>query len=151
MRRYSALPGARPDTLADRLHRYRGVLLVILAPFALVSLVLLLMPCSPALSAAAAGRRWGPVDANKYAPNQAEEGQSQGRMAAKSKLKTVVLGRKKSRKEPDKKRNGPIEYHQARLNSVSLGLATKQTQAPRPVGQSRPGIRMVYLVFQNQR
>lgn len=33
-----------------------------------------------------------------------------------------------------------IEYHQARLNSGSLGLATKQTQAPRPVGQSRPGI-----------
>ncbi|EEC82701.1 hypothetical protein OsI_27366 [Oryza sativa Indica Group] len=69
MRRYSALPGggARPDTLADRLHRYRGVLLVILAPLALVSLVLLLMPRSPASSSAAAGRRWGPLDANKYA------------------------------------------------------------------------------------
>ncbi|BAT03118.1 Os07g0667800 [Oryza sativa Japonica Group] len=48
MCRYSALPGARPDTLADRLHCYRGVLLVILAPLALISLVFLLMPCSPA-------------------------------------------------------------------------------------------------------
>jgi apyrase len=47
MRRYSQLP-ARQDTLADRAHRYRGVLLVVLAPVALVSLVLLLMPRSPA-------------------------------------------------------------------------------------------------------
>ncbi|KAL5197196.1 hypothetical protein ABZP36_000708 [Zizania latifolia] len=69
MRRYSALPGGRPETLADRVHRYRGVLLVILAPLALVSLVLLLMPRSPAASAA--GRRWGRVDSafgpKKYA------------------------------------------------------------------------------------
>jgi hypothetical protein len=48
MRRYSALPSARPDTLADRLHCYHGVLLVILTPLALISLVFLLMPCSPA-------------------------------------------------------------------------------------------------------
>lgn len=49
MRRYSQLPGAgRQDTLADRVHRYRGVLLVVLAPLALVSLVLLLMPRAPA-------------------------------------------------------------------------------------------------------
>ncbi|KAM0883967.1 hypothetical protein ACQ4PT_031292 [Festuca glaucescens] len=48
MRRYSQLPGAgRQETLADRVHRYRGVLLVVLAPIALVSLVLLLMPRSP--------------------------------------------------------------------------------------------------------
>ena len=40
--RYSALPNGRQDTLADRLHRYRGVLLLLLAPLALVSLVLLL-------------------------------------------------------------------------------------------------------------
>ncbi|KAL5199001.1 hypothetical protein ABZP36_002513 [Zizania latifolia] len=69
MRRYSALPGGRPETLADRVHRYRGVLLVILAPLALVSLVLLLMPRPPASSAA--GRRWGPMDSavgpKKYA------------------------------------------------------------------------------------
>nr|AAL31053.1 putative apyrase [Oryza sativa Japonica Group] len=67
MRRYSALPSAHPDTLADRLHRYRGVLLVILTPLALISLVFLLMPRSPASSTAGAGRRWGPVDANKCA------------------------------------------------------------------------------------
>ncbi|CAN6206499.1 unnamed protein product [Urochloa humidicola] len=61
--RYSALPNGRQDTLADRLHRYRGVLLVVLAPLALVSLVLLLMPRSPASSAASAGsRRTGPLD-----------------------------------------------------------------------------------------
>ncbi|AQK46422.1 hypothetical protein ZEAMMB73_Zm00001d026375 [Zea mays] len=49
MRRYSALPnGGRQETLADRAHRYRGIVLVILAPLALVSLVLLLMPRSPA-------------------------------------------------------------------------------------------------------
>ena len=40
--------GDRQGTLADRAHRYRGVVLVILAPLALVSLVLLLMPRSPA-------------------------------------------------------------------------------------------------------
>jgi apyrase len=62
--RYSALPNGRQDTLADRLHRYRGVLLVLLAPLALVSLVLLLMPRSPASStAAASSRRSGPLDA----------------------------------------------------------------------------------------
>ncbi|AQK65680.1 hypothetical protein ZEAMMB73_Zm00001d014261 [Zea mays] len=49
MRRYSALPnGGRQETLADRVHRYQGVMLVILASLALVSLVLLLMPRSPA-------------------------------------------------------------------------------------------------------
>ena len=48
MRRYSQLPGAgRPESLADRVHRYRGVLLVVLAPIALVTLVLLLMTRSP--------------------------------------------------------------------------------------------------------
>lgn len=66
MRRYSQLP-TRQDSLADRAHRYRGVLLVVLAPIALVSLVLLLMPRSPA----AAGRH-GALGAaaggdNKYA------------------------------------------------------------------------------------
>jgi apyrase len=60
MRRYSALPNGRQDTLADRLHRYRGVLLVVLAPLALVSLVLLLMPRSPAANAAS--RKVGPLD-----------------------------------------------------------------------------------------
>jgi hypothetical protein len=50
--RYSALPNSRQDnsTLADRLHRYRSALLVILAQLALVSLVLLLMPRPPASS-----------------------------------------------------------------------------------------------------
>jgi apyrase len=33
MRRYSVLPnGGRQETLADRAHRYRGIVLVILAP-----------------------------------------------------------------------------------------------------------------------
>ncbi|OEL19028.1 putative apyrase 2 [Dichanthelium oligosanthes] len=68
--RYSALTNGRQDTLADRVHRYRGVLLVVLAPLALVSLVLLLMPRAPA-SSAAASRRSGPLDgaagAKKYA------------------------------------------------------------------------------------
>ncbi|ONM26248.1 Apyrase 1 [Zea mays] len=67
MRRYSALPnGGRQETLADRAHRYRGVLLVVLAPLALVSLVLLLMPRSPA-GATAGARRSGPPGADKYA------------------------------------------------------------------------------------
>ncbi|KAL6896852.1 hypothetical protein ACP4OV_007424 [Aristida adscensionis] len=69
MRRYSALQGGRPETLADRVHRYRGVLLVVLAPLALVSLVLLLMPRGPAPNAGA--RRVGPLSGaaagNKYA------------------------------------------------------------------------------------
>jgi apyrase len=65
MRRYSQLPGAgRQDTLADRVHRYRGVLLVVLAPIALVSLVLLLMPRSPAAGVA---RDAAAAGANKYA------------------------------------------------------------------------------------
>ncbi|WVZ67113.1 hypothetical protein U9M48_016240 [Paspalum notatum var. saurae] len=65
--RYSSLPNGRQDTLADRLHRYRGALLLLLAPLALVSLVLLLMPRSPA--SAGAARRSGPlpVGPNKYA------------------------------------------------------------------------------------
>jgi apyrase len=61
--RYSALPNGRQDTLADRLHRYRGVLLLLLAPLALVSLVLLLMPRSPAASSSSSSRRTGPLDA----------------------------------------------------------------------------------------
>uniref|UniRef100_A0A804U6H1 Apyrase 1 n=1 Tax=Zea mays TaxID=4577 RepID=A0A804U6H1_MAIZE len=66
MRRYSALPnGGRQETLADRAHRYRGVVLVILAPLALVSLVLLLMPRSPAGTMGGA-RRSGPVGADRY-------------------------------------------------------------------------------------
>jgi len=66
MRRYSALPnGGRQETLADRAHRYRGVLLVVLAPLALVSLVLLLMPRSPATTGVAT--RSGPAGADKYA------------------------------------------------------------------------------------
>ena len=66
MRRYSALPnGGRQETLADRAHRYRGVLLVVLAPLALVSLVLLLMPRSP--TATGVARRSGPAGADKYA------------------------------------------------------------------------------------
>jgi hypothetical protein len=67
MRRYSALPnGGRQETLADRAHRYRGVVLVILAPLALVSLVLLLMPRSPAGTMGGA-RRSGPAGADRYA------------------------------------------------------------------------------------
>ncbi|KAG0546356.1 hypothetical protein BDA96_02G440500 [Sorghum bicolor] len=67
MRRYSALPnGGRQETLADRAHRYRGVLLVVLAPLALVSLVLLLMPRSPS-GATGVARRSGPAGADKYA------------------------------------------------------------------------------------
>jgi apyrase len=66
--RYSALPNGRQDnsTLADRLHRYRNALLIVLTPLALVSLVLLLMPRPPAASSfsssAAASRRSGPLD-----------------------------------------------------------------------------------------
>ncbi|AQK69748.1 hypothetical protein ZEAMMB73_Zm00001d015906 [Zea mays] len=49
MRRYSALPNdGLQEMLADHAHRYWGVVLVILAPLALISLVLLLMPRSPA-------------------------------------------------------------------------------------------------------
>ncbi|TVU47207.1 hypothetical protein EJB05_06799, partial [Eragrostis curvula] len=66
MRRYST-PGARQQTeaVADRLHRYRGVLMVLLAPVLLISFVLLLMPRAPASASgggllAAGGRRWGP-------------------------------------------------------------------------------------------
>jgi hypothetical protein len=67
MRRYSALPnGGRQETLADRAHRYRGVVLVILAPLALVSLVLLLMPRSPTGTMGGA-RRSGPAGADRYA------------------------------------------------------------------------------------
>ncbi|KAK3147354.1 hypothetical protein QOZ80_3BG0281340 [Eleusine coracana subsp. coracana] len=78
MRRYSAA-GARQQTeaVADRVHRYRGVLMVLLAPVLLISFVLLLMPRAPASTSgggflAAGGRRWGPraVDdagSHKYA------------------------------------------------------------------------------------
>ena len=67
MRRYSALPnGGRQETLADRAHRYRGIVLVILAPLALVSLVLLLMPRSPAGTMGGA-RRSGTAGADRYA------------------------------------------------------------------------------------
>ncbi|WVZ56803.1 hypothetical protein U9M48_007283 [Paspalum notatum var. saurae] len=79
MRRYSGA-GARqqPQTeaVADRVHRYRGLLLVLLAPVLLISFVLLLMPRAPASASgggllAAGGRRWGPRavedGSNKYA------------------------------------------------------------------------------------
>ncbi|XP_035814791.1 verprolin-like [Zea mays] len=67
MRRYSALPnGGHQETLADRAHRYRGVVLVILAPLVLVSLVLLLMPRSPAGTMGGA-RRSGTAGADRYA------------------------------------------------------------------------------------
>jgi hypothetical protein len=60
MRRYSVLPnGGRQETLVDRAHSYRGVVLVILAPLALVSLVLLLMPRSPAGTMGGARSRRG--------------------------------------------------------------------------------------------
>ncbi|KAK1609660.1 hypothetical protein QYE76_033333 [Lolium multiflorum] len=74
MRRFSAT-GARQqqqqgDAMSDRLHRYRGVLMVLLSPLLLVSFVLLMMPRSPAYATAggasgvlvaAGGRRWGPI------------------------------------------------------------------------------------------
>lgn len=80
MRRYSGA-GSRQqqqqtETLADRVHRYRGVLLVLLAPVLLISLVLLLMPRAPDSASGgglntAGGRRWGPRAVedgpNKYA------------------------------------------------------------------------------------
>ncbi|CAL4930791.1 unnamed protein product [Urochloa decumbens] len=81
MRRYSGA-GARQqqqqaEAVADRVHRYRGVLLVLLAPVLLISFVLLLMPRAPApvseggVHLAAGGRRWGPRAVedgpNKYA------------------------------------------------------------------------------------
>ncbi|KAL5647509.1 hypothetical protein ACJX0J_041864, partial [Zea mays] len=69
MRRYSVLPnGGRQETLVDRAHRYRGVVLVILAPLALVSLVLLLMPRSPAGTMGGARSRRGsaPAEADRY-------------------------------------------------------------------------------------
>jgi apyrase len=71
MRRFSAA-GARQqqgDAVSDRVHRYRGVLMVLLSPLLLVSFVLLMMPRSPAYATAggasgelvaAGGRRWGP-------------------------------------------------------------------------------------------
>lgn len=80
MRRYSGA-GARQqqqtETVADRVHRYRRVLMVVLSPVLLISFVLLLMPRAPASSAsgggllAVGGRRWGPRAVedglNKYA------------------------------------------------------------------------------------
>lgn len=78
MRRYSGA-GARQqqtEAVADRVHRYRGVLLVVLAPVLLISFVLLLMPRAPPSASegdllAAGGRRWGPRAVedglNKYA------------------------------------------------------------------------------------
>ncbi|AQK52963.1 Putative apyrase family protein [Zea mays] len=67
MRRYSALPNSgRQETLADHAHRYQGVMLVILASLALVSLVLLLMPRSPTGTMGGA-RRSGPAEADRYA------------------------------------------------------------------------------------
>ncbi|KAG8063517.1 hypothetical protein GUJ93_ZPchr0003g17444 [Zizania palustris] len=72
MRRFSAA-GARQqqqgEAVADRVHRYRGVLMMVFAPVLLISFVLLLMPRTPASATvgysggalgAAAGRRWGP-------------------------------------------------------------------------------------------
>ncbi|XP_025879956.1 probable apyrase 1 isoform X1 [Oryza sativa Japonica Group] len=74
MRRFSAAAGARQqqqqgEAVSDRVLRFRGVLVVVLAPVLLISLVLLLMPRAPASATvegsagelvAAAGRRWGP-------------------------------------------------------------------------------------------
>ena len=91
MRRYSALPGGRPETLADRVHRYRGVLLVVLAPLALVSLVLLLMPRSPAASAG--GRRWGPMGGEAEEPSQRWHGS--GRPGGVPVLPLPLVTRKK--------------------------------------------------------
>ena len=70
MRRFSAA-GARQqqgEAVSDRVHRYRGVLMVLLSPVLLISFVLLLMPRSPAsltggasgVLVATGGRRWGP-------------------------------------------------------------------------------------------
>jgi hypothetical protein len=68
MRRQSAA-GARPlqqtEAMADRVHRYRGMLTVLLVPVLLITFVLLLMPRAPASASgggliAAGGRRWGP-------------------------------------------------------------------------------------------
>jgi apyrase len=72
MRRFSAA-GARQqqqqgEAVSDRVHRYRGVLMVLLSPLLLVLFVLLLMPRAPAYVpggasgalVAAGGRRWGP-------------------------------------------------------------------------------------------
>jgi len=79
MRRYSGA-GARQqqqtDAVADRVHRYRRVLMVLLSPVLLISFVLLLMPRAPASASgggllAVGGRRWGPRAVedglNKYA------------------------------------------------------------------------------------
>uniref|UniRef100_A0A0E0CZX8 apyrase n=1 Tax=Oryza meridionalis TaxID=40149 RepID=A0A0E0CZX8_9ORYZ len=74
MRRFSAAAGARQqqqqgEAVSDRVLRFRGVLVVVLAPVLLISFVLLLMPRAPASATvegsagelvAAAGRRWGP-------------------------------------------------------------------------------------------
>uniref|UniRef100_A0ACD5XPQ7 Uncharacterized protein n=1 Tax=Avena sativa TaxID=4498 RepID=A0ACD5XPQ7_AVESA len=70
MRRFSAA-GARQqqgEAVSDRVHRYRGVLMVLLSPVLLISFVLLMMPRSPAyvtggtssVLVATGGRRWGP-------------------------------------------------------------------------------------------
>ncbi|KAM0826424.1 hypothetical protein ACQ4PT_068886 [Festuca glaucescens] len=73
MRRFSAA-GARQqqqqqgEAVSDRVHRYRGVLMVLLSPVLLISFVLLMMPRSPAYATGGAsgvlvatgGRRWGP-------------------------------------------------------------------------------------------
>lgn len=79
MRRYSGA-GARQqqqtEAVADRVHRYRRVLMVLLSPVLLISFVLLLMPRAPASASgggllAVGGRRWGPRAVedglNKYA------------------------------------------------------------------------------------
>lgn len=79
MRRYSGA-GARQqqqtEAVADRVHRYRRVLMVLLSPVLLISFVLLLMPRAPASASgggllAVGGRRWGPRaiedGLNKYA------------------------------------------------------------------------------------
>uniref|UniRef100_A0A0D9VTK8 apyrase n=1 Tax=Leersia perrieri TaxID=77586 RepID=A0A0D9VTK8_9ORYZ len=77
MRRFSAA-GARQqqqqgEAVSGRVLRFRGVLMVVLVPVLLVSLVLFLMPRSPASATvegsagelvAAAGRRWGPRAVN---------------------------------------------------------------------------------------
>jgi hypothetical protein len=68
IRRYSSA-GARQqqqtEAVADHVHRYRRVLMVLLSPVLLISFVLLLMPRTPATASGGVlltvgGRRWGP-------------------------------------------------------------------------------------------
>jgi hypothetical protein len=79
MRRYSgagAWQQQQTEAVADCVHRYRRVLMVLLSPVLLISFVLLLMPRTPTTASGGVllvvgGRRWGPRAVedglNKYA------------------------------------------------------------------------------------